>query len=171
MKITKSILLSLAVVAATSLVAKPNIPMGDMKANMKEMAGEKGIFVKNEVFPKDYFLISKSLPFMVGLTLHHPRSSELNLSKKQIEQIQLIKGNTIPVVIESAKKIKKLELELSQHMIDGQSAKENYALVDKIAKAKADLTKAHLNCIESVVKILSKEQLKTLLSYVKETFK
>jgi len=171
MKITKSILLSLAILTATSLVAKPNIPMGDMKASMKEMAGEKGIFVKNEVFPKDYFLISKSLPFMVGLTLHHPRSSELNLSKKQIEKLQLLKGDTIPVVVKSAKKIKKLELELSQHMIDGQSAKENYALVDKIAKAKADLTKAHLNCIESVVKILSKKQLDILLSYVKATFK
>jgi hypothetical protein len=167
MKKIKTIFLGAILVTATGLLAKPNIPMGNMKAMMKEMAGEKGIFVKNEVFPKDYFLISKSLPFMIGLTLHHPKSSELNLSKKQLEKLKQIKGNTIPIVIESAKKIKKLELELSKRMLDGQSAKENFALVDIIAKAKAKLTKAHLQCIEDVIKVLTKEQLKTLLYYVK----
>ncbi len=164
-KMMKILTLSLAVGLSTSLMAKPNIDNSGMKENMKMMAGEKGMFVKNEVFPKDYFLISKTLPFAVGLTLHHPRSSELGLSKKQIEDIQQIKGDTIPTVLKAAKEIKALEIALAKRMMDGESAEQNYKAVEKIAHKKANLTKAHLGCIESVRKILTPKQREILLSY------
>lgn len=164
-KMIKIITLSLALGLTTALMAEPNIDNSGMKESMKQMAGEKGIFVKNEVFPKDYFLISKTMPFAVGLTLHHPRSSELGLSKKQIQEIQKIKGDTIPKVIKAAKEIKALEVALAKRMMDGQTAKENYKAVDEIALKKASLTKAHLGCIEAVRRILTPKQRDILLSY------
>ncbi len=163
--ISTTVALSLAVGMTTALMAKPNIDNSGMKENIAKMAGEKGMFVKHEAFPKDYFLISKSLPFAVGLTLHHPRSSELNLSKTQIEQIQKIKGDTIPVVIQAAKEIKALEISLAKRMMDGAKAADESKAVDTIASKKAALTKNHLNCIEKVRAILNPEQRKTLLTY------
>ena len=164
---TKILTLSLAVGVSTVLMAKPNIDNSGMKAKIIKMAGEKGVFVQNEVFPKDYFLISKSLPFLVSLTLHHPKSSELNLSKKQIEIILEIKTNTIPITRKSAKKIKKLELALSKRMFNGAKAKDEYKAVDEIAKQKAGLTKQHIRCIEQVRAIFSPKQREILLSYAK----
>jgi len=161
----KIITLSLAVGMSTALMAKPNIDNSGMHAQMKKMAGKKGMFVKHEAFPKDYFLISKSLPFAVGLTLHHPRSSELNLSKEQIEQIQKIKGDTIPVVIQAAKKIKALEIALAQRMMEGAKAKDEYKALQEIADKKTALSQIHLQCIENVRATLNPQQRKTLLSY------
>ncbi len=59
--------------------------MEKVKEKMSKSCGEVSPFNKNENFPKDYFLIPKNLPFAIGITLHHPRSSELGLSKEQIE--------------------------------------------------------------------------------------
>ncbi len=162
---TKIVMVSLALGLATTLMAKPNIDNLEFKASITELAGEKGVFAQNEVFPKDYFLISKNLPFSVGLTLHHPESSSLNLTKEQINKIVGIKGNTMPTVIKSAKEIKALELALSGKMVKGAKAEEMRGDVDKIAALKASLTKVHLKCIESVREILTPEQRKILLSY------
>lgn len=162
---------SLALGLATALMAKPNIPNTEMKAKISEIAGKKGVFAPHEKFPKDYFLISKNLPFSVGLTLHHPESSTLELTKEQIAKIQEIKGTTIPVVIKSAKEIKALELALSDKMVKGAKASDMGAEVDKIATMKATLTKAHLKCIESVREVLTEKQRKTLLSYAGKKMK
>ncbi len=161
----KIITVSLVIGLATALVAKPNLPMGDMKAKIAKMAGEKGVFTKHEVFPKDYFLIPKNLPFLAGLTLHHPMSSTLNLSDEQLQKIVAIKKNTVPLVLKAAKKIKALELELVDKTINETKASDMAADVDKIAALKAELTKMHLVCIESVRAILDEKQRKTLFSY------
>lgn len=157
--------IGLALGLATALMAKPNIDNSEAKANLTEIAGKKGMFAPHEVFPKDYFLISKNLPFLVSLTLHHPESSTLELTKEQIDKIQEIKGATVPVVIKSAKKIKALELALSDKMIKGAKASDMGKEVDKIAALKAALTKAHLKCIQSVIEVLTKKQREMLLSY------
>lgn len=164
-------IITASLVLSSALVAGQNIPNEGMKESLAKMAGEKGMFVKHEAFPKDYFLISKSLPFSVGLTLHHPRSSELGLSKEQLEKIQKIKGDTMPKVIEAAKEVKALELALAARMMSGESAKQNSKAVDEIALKKANLTKEHLKCIESVRAILTPTQRKTLLSYASAPMK
>jgi hypothetical protein len=161
----KIVTISLVLGLTSTLMAKPNIPNTEMKARIAEMAGKKGIFAPHEVFPKDYFLIGKNLPFIVSLTLHHPESSTLELTKEQIGKIQEIKGNTVPVVIKSAKEIKALELALSDKIVKGAKATELGTEVDKIATLKAALTKKHLKCIESVREILTEKQRKILLSY------
>lgn len=167
----KIVTIGLALGLATALMAKPNIPNTEHHANLAKIAGEKGLFAPHEVFPKDYFLISKNLPFSVGLTLHHPESSTLELTKEQIAKIQEIKGTTMPVVIKSAKEIKALELALSDKMVKGVKAADLGAEVNKIATLKAALTKAHLKCIESVREVLTEKQRKILLSYASKKMK
>lgn len=167
----KIISIGLALGLATALMAKPNIDNSEFKANLSEIAGEKGLFAANEVFPKDYFLINKNLPFSVGLTLHHPESSTLELTKEQIGKIQEIKGATMPTVIKSAKEIKALELALSDKMLKGAKATDMGVEVDKIATLKAALTKAHLKCIEAVREVLTDKQRKILLSYASKKMK
>jgi len=163
----KILTIGLSVGVATSLMAAPNVPVGEMKAKLKKMAGKPGMFLQGkENFPKDYFLVHKNLPFLAGLSLHHPMSSTLNLSKEQIKQIQLIKKSTVPVVIKMSKDIKMLELTLAQNIaIDSNTAKSQYKIVDAISKLRTDLTKAHLKCINEVRAVLTKEQYQKLLKY------
>ena len=161
----KLLTVTLALGLTTLLMAKPNIDNTEHHANLAKMAGEKGIFAQHEMFPKDYFLISKNLPFSIGLTLHHPESSTLELSKEQIDTLLKIKGDTMPVVIKAAKKIKALELSLMNNMIKGTKATQMDEAVDKIAKLKSSLTKEHLKCIESVRNVLDDKQRKVLLGY------
>ena len=169
---TKKVLLSaLAAVTLTSgLIAKPNMqknPEGMKK--LMAMAGEKGPYyrAKKEVFPKDYFLVSQNLPFLVGVALFHPQSDSLKLSKEQLKELANMKKTIVPKSAKLAKEVKTLELKLAKKIVEeGKTPKELYPLVDEIAKKKAELTKAHLNCIAKVKKLLSKEQFTTLINLV-----
>ncbi len=163
----KLLIIGLSLGVTTSLMAEPNVPRGDFGAKLKKMAGEQGQFyVGKENFPKDYFLVPNNLPFLAGLSLHHPKSSNLNLSDKQIKDIQAIKKRVVPPVIKVSKDIKILELKLAQNIaIDTNTAKSQYEIVDAIGKLRIDLTKAHLQCINDVRAILTKEQYKKLLKY------
>lgn len=161
--------IALAIMTGLTLqsFAEPVVPRGDFTKKLKKVAGEPGQFYfGKEVFPKDYFLIPRNLPFLAGLSLHHPKSSTLKLSKEQIEGIQKIKKTTVPPVLKMTKKVKELELKLAQNIaIDTSKAEDQFGLVDEIAKIRTDLTKAHLKCINEVRAILTKEQYKKLLKY------
>ncbi len=67
---------TVAVVFTSSVVAKPNLQKNPENVKkLTQMAGEKSPFYRaeKEVFPKDYFLVSQNLPFLVGVALFHPR--------------------------------------------------------------------------------------------------
>lgn len=152
--------------------AKQVISTKGFHEKLAKVAGEKGVFAPNENFPKDYFLVPRNLPFMVGYTLHHPRSSELNLSQEQIDKIVKIKETTVPAVIKMAKKIKALEIKLATNMESKTvDIEAQYPLVDEISQLKIQLTKAHLQCIKSVRNILTDKQFETLKQYVSPTGK
>lgn len=163
----KIIFVGLSVGVASLLMAKPNLPMGDFKAKIAKVAGKPGMFlIGKENFPKDYFLVPKNLPYLVGLSLYHPQSSTLNLSKEQIEKIVAIKKSTVPQVLKISKKIKELELKLANNIaIEENTPESQFKLVDEISKLKTNLTKEHLKCIHSVRAILTKEQYEKLLKY------
>ena len=169
----KIITITLALGLTSLLMADANIPLDKkaMKAKMTEMAGETSKFNKHEHFPKEYFLIPKNLPFALSLTLHHPQSSTLGLSKEQIEKLVNIKKERKPSILKGAKEIKALELSLVKLLETDEGnktkvTKEMSELVDKIAQKKAELTKAHLQCILDVQNTLTQEQRKKVGSYV-----
>jgi galactose-1-phosphate uridylyltransferase len=161
-------ILSLAL--TSSLVAKPNMeknPEGMKK--LAQMAGEVGPYFrgKKEVFPKDYFLVDRNLPFLVGAALFHPQSDTLNLTKEQLQKLAEMKKTIVPASAKMAKEVKALELQLAKEIVvEKKDPKELYPLVDKIAKKKADMTKAHLNCIHDVQQLLTPEQFNKLIGLV-----
>lgn len=159
---------SLLIIGATALTATyaedPKSPAA-FKAKLLKMAGPLGPFAGSEDFPKSYFLISQNLPFMVGLTLHHPMSKSLKLSDEQKAKIEKIKKSTVPIVAKAGKHIKEKELVLAQKFIDGASVDDMEKMVDEISTLRTDLTKKHLVCIDQVRTILTPEQFKTLQGY------
>ncbi len=169
----KIITVTLALGLTSLLMADANIPMDKkaMKAKMTEMAGETSKFNKHEHFPKEYFLIPKNLPYALGLVLHHPKSSTLELTKEQTEQLVAMKKAKKPVILKEAKEIKKLELSLVDMLEtnEGNRTKvtdEMSKLVDEIAKKKAELTKQHLQCVIEVQNVLTPQQRKKVGAYV-----
>ncbi len=158
----------LTLCAVSFAFSKPNIPVTNFKAKIHEVAGKSGAFARHENFPKGYFLIPFNLPYLAGLTLHHPKSSTLELSKEQIKKIVDIKKKTVPTVLKIAKKIKTLELEIAEEIslkYKSVKAKKLYAKVDEVSKLRTKLTKAHLKCIEEVKTVLTEKQYNKLLKY------
>ncbi len=168
----KLITITLALGLVTALMADANIPIDQkaMKAKTAKIAGETSKFNINENFPKDYFLISKNLPYALGLTLHHPESSTLGLSKEQIDKLVTMKKEKKPSIIKMAKEIKAMELSLLSLLETDEGSKtevskEMSELVDNIAKKKAELTKGHLQCVIEVQNVLTKEQREKVGTY------
>ncbi|RLA72354.1 MAG: hypothetical protein DRG24_03220 [Epsilonproteobacteria bacterium] len=154
---------------ATHSFAKPNLPppVEDM-VKLKKLAGGTGPFTAKESFPKSYFLMPQNLPYLIGLALYHPASSEINLSKKQLETLLKLKKDLTPAIIEKALKIKKLELEVVEAVAlkyQAVKAETLYSKIDEIASLQASLTKSHLICIEKVKAVLTEEQYEELLDY------
>ncbi len=165
----KNLLLAtaLSVAVATQGVAKPNAQK-DPEAFQKlmKMGGKTGPYYRaqKEDFPKDYFLVSQNLPFLVGTALYHPNGDTLKLSKEQIEKLQNMAKTIVPVSAKMAKEVKNMELQLAKAVVEeGKDPKSQEELVKKIAAAKEKMTMAHLDCIHTVQGLLSKEQFTTLL--------
>jgi len=167
MKNTIVITVALIMGLTTLGMAKANIeksPEGMKK--LASMAGEMSPYyrVAKENFPKDYFLVSQNLPFLVGTALFHPNSDTLNLSTTQLEKLIEMKKTVVPVSAKLAKEVKAMELELAKAVvIDRKDPKMQKGLVEKIAEVKEKMTMAHLDCIHTVQNLLSQEQFKTLL--------
>ncbi len=158
-----------ALILGTTLTAEPTLPppVEDV-VKMEKMAGSAGAFTTKENFPKDYFLMPKNLPYLVGMTLYHPSSSNLELSKQQIEAILNIKKELMSAAAKKALVIKKLELDVMQKISfkhKSVKAAELYPAIDEIAKLRAELTKIHLDCIEKVKAVLTPEQFEEMLDY------
>jgi len=170
----KIITVTLALGLTLLLMAEANIPLDKkaMRAKIEKIAGEVSPFNKHENFPKEYFLIPKNLPFALGLVLHHPQSSTLGLTKEQIATLAQMKKDKKPAIIKSAKAVKGLELKLLGLLENNEGnqtkvSDEMSKLVDDIASKKAELTKAHLQCIIDVQNVLTKEQREKVGAYVK----
>jgi cytochrome c len=161
-----ALLTTLSLTLATSLMAAPNMQQGEGAKKLAQMAGEKSPYYRaqKEAFPKDYFMVNQNLPFLVGVSLFHPQSDTLKLSKEQLDQLVKMKNTTVPAAAKVAKEIKSLETELAKAMVEEhKEPKTQYELVDKISKLRTDLTKAHLQCIYDIQNVLSPEQFQTLL--------
>ena len=163
MMITAALLMGLT----TFGMAKANMeksPEGMKK--LAAMAGDMSPYyrVQKEDFPKDYFLVSQNLPFLVGTALFHPNSDTLKLSKEQLTKLAEMKKTIVPISAKMAKEVKVMELELAKAIVaERKDPKTQKALVEKISDAKENMTMAHLDCIHTVQNLLSKEQFEILL--------
>ena len=127
-------------------------------------SGSNSPFVKSDHFPRDYFLIPYNLPHYLGLILAHDGAQQCGLSREQLEAIKKIKMKTYPVVMQKAKDIKKMEVQLARSVVEMEGGVESrFPLVEIIAKAKTELTKIHLRCLDQVRQKLTKEQYAKLI--------
>jgi len=166
MKKTFPLTLGLTLATAALLQAAPNMVMKkESLEQTAKMAGAPSPYYRcaKEDFPKDYFLVSQNLPFLVGAALFHPQSDRLKLSKKQLDAIVKLKNETVPAAMKAAKQIKAQELALADAVLSGEDPAKLDARVDTIASERTALSKAHLRCIATMRQILSPEQFQTLL--------
>ncbi len=169
------IIAGIALMLSGNVMANANLEKNpESIKKLQKAAGEKSPYyrAKKEVFPKDYFLVSQNLPFLVGISLFHPNSDTLKLDKKQLKAIIEMKNTTVPVSVKIAKQIKMMELDLAKASLDEKKdPKSLNELVEKISQARTNLTKAHLACIHSIQKILTDEQYATLLKLASNSAK
>jgi hypothetical protein len=169
-KTALAIFIALTIGSTGILSAKPNLEMGDGAAKLAKMAGEKSPYyrAKKEAFPKDYFLVSQNLPFLVGISLYHPNSDSLKLNKEQLDKIIKLRDKTVPAAAKAAKMIKSVETELAKAILEEKKKPEEIAdLVSRISEMRTALTTAHLSCIHDIQQILSDEQYGQLLKLTK----
>ncbi len=128
-------------------------------AQLKAAATEPGPYAAYDRWPKDYFLVPQNLPYLVGFSLYKPGHESIGYSKEQLAAIHDIRNTTVPAVLKMAGPIKKKELELAEKLVDQRTdPKKLHALVDEIASMRAELTKAHMDCIRAVQDVVTDEK-------------
>ncbi len=162
-----AIFIGVVAIMSQTLMAKPNMQKPEMfKMILKKVGGEPGPFAKAERFPKSYMLVHDNLPFLVGVTLFHPKGDEIGLSEEQLAKIVRIKDKTVPVVLKETKKIKDLEMTLAKAFAmkkDAPKPEKFFADLEKIAKQRLNISKAHLQCIQDVKDVTTQEQYAKLI--------
>ncbi|UCN01330.1 hypothetical protein LCX93_05275 [Sulfurimonas sp. SWIR-19] len=112
---------------------------------------------------KPFLIQNPNLPHLTMLVKKMWDSKELALTPKQKKELLQVRKQTLSSVMSLKKKIMSLEQKIAKLSQQGVAPQELKSLVDKVASYKAQATMTHLQCIYDTKKILSKEQLRTLL--------
>lgn len=168
------------ILTALSLVILSSVAYGGEQftgkqhvAQLKAAATETGPYAEYDRWPKDYFLIPQNLPFLVGFSLYKPGREAIGFTKEQVSAIHDIRNTTVPAVLKMAKVIKAKELELAEKLVDQRvEPVKLHGLVDEIASLRAELTKAHLQCIYDVQQVVKEDaQYKLLVKHARNAAK
>ena len=89
----------------------------------------------------------------------------LALSAEQKEKLLVVRKETITTVKSIKKKIKVLEAEIIEIVVDGEDLKNANSKIDEVAGLKSEATRAHLKCIADTVEILNDEQMELLFPF------
>jgi mono/diheme cytochrome c family protein len=112
------------------------------------------------------FLInSDNLPHMTKLLVQNWDKAKLGLSPEQKEKLMKVRKETMSGVAKIKQQLQPLEAEVAEAMIDREDPKSVEKQIEQIAKLKLEATKIHLKCISDTTKILSEEQVATLLPF------
>jgi len=112
-----------------------------------------------------FLLTHDGLPHMTKLLVQNWDKEKLGLSKEQKEKLLVVRKETLLAVKSIKQKLKPLEDEVAEAMIDREEAKSVYKNLDEIAKLKLEASKVHLKCIAETTAILSEEQVAFLLPF------
>ncbi len=114
--------------------------------------------------PKPPFLILDMMPHLTGTIKSNWDNPDLKLTAEQKEQLLKIREETMAGVMALKGKIAPLEQEVADRIIADAKPEDLSALVDQIAKYKAQATKIHLKCIYETKKVLTAEQYELVIS-------
>lgn len=119
----------------------------------------------NALLNSPFLINQEALPHITKLLIHNWDKATLGLSAEQKEKLLVVRKNTMSAVMTIKKKVKGLEDEIIEALVDGEDPKNVHGKVDEVAKLKAEATKVQLKCISETTAILSDEQLEFLLPF------
>jgi hypothetical protein len=139
-----------------------NFPSPEFVALINEMQTNGKM---NALINSPFLLNSRALPHMTKVLVENWDKGTLALSTEQKEKLLVVRKETITAVQGIKKKVKVLEAEIIEIVVDAEDLKSANAKIDEVAKLKAEATRAHLKCIAETVKILNDEQMELLFPF------
>jgi len=122
---------------------------------------------KDERFPADYFMVHKNLPHYMKIFRVYGDDESLGLSDQQKAKLQKLQEEVASVVVDRATKIKELELALQKGVVlENKTSKQLKDVLEEIATLRLELTKAQIDCLHGVKKVLTQEQDKFFIEKV-----
>ena len=139
-----------------------NYPSPEFVALINEMQTNGKM---NALINSPFLINSRALPHMTKVLIENWDKGTLALSAEQNERLLVVSKETMTEVKSIKKKIKVLDTEIIEIMIDGEDVRNADSKIEQIAKLKAEATKVHLKCIADTIKILNDEQMELLFPF------
>jgi len=139
-----------------------NFPTPEFVALINEMQTNGKM---NALINSPFLLNSRALPHMTKVLVENWDKGTLALSVEQKEKLLVVRKETITTVKSIKKKIKVLEAEIIEIVVDGEDLKNANSKIDEVAGLKSEATRAHLKCIADTVEILNDEQMELLFPF------
>ena len=139
-----------------------NYPTPAFVALIKEMQTNGKM---NALIHSPFLLNSRALPHMTKVLVENWDKGTLALSAEQKEKLLVIRKETMSAVKHIKKKIKVLEAEIIEIVVDAEDLKNADSKIDAVAKLKAEATKVHLKCLADTVETLNEQQMELLFPF------
>lgn len=137
-------------------------PSPEFVAMIKEIQKNDKI---NGLINSPFLLNREELPHLTKLLLKNWDKAALGLTDEQKEKLLIMRHETLTAVKEIKQKVKVLEDEIIEEMVDGETLEKMYPKLDAVAKLKVEATKVQLKCLRESMKILNDEQIEFLLPF------
>jgi len=137
-------------------------PHKDFAAMIKEVQANDKIRALTD---SPFLINSNRLPHLTKLLVKHWDKGALGLTPQQKKKLLVIRKETLGALKQIKAKLKPLEDEVAEAMIDREDPKSVTPLLEKIAKLKIEATKVHLKCISDTTSVLTEEQVAYLLPF------
>jgi len=119
----------------------------------------------NALISSPFLLNSRALPHMTKVLVENWDKGTLALSADQKEKLLVVRKETMTAVKSIKKKIKVLEAEIIEIVVDAEDLKNTDSKIDEVATLKAEATRVHLRCLTDTVTILNDEQMELLFPF------
>jgi hypothetical protein len=139
-----------------------NFPTPEFVTMIKEIQKNDKM---NALLNSPFLMNQEALPHMTSILIQNWDKTSLGLSAEQKEKLLVVRQNTMNAVLTIKKKVKVLEDQIIEALVDGEDPKSVYVKVDEVAKLKAEATKVHLKCISDTINILNEEQMELLFPF------
>jgi hypothetical protein len=139
-----------------------NYPSPEFKAMIKEIQKNDKM---NALINSPFLLNSEELPHLTKLLLNNWDKAALGLTDEQKEKLLAVRHDTLDAIKEIKQKVKALEGEIIEAMVDGEALETVYPKLEAVAKLKVEATKVQLKCLKRSMKILNDAQIEFLLPF------
>ena len=108
------------------------------------------------------FLIIGKMPHLTKILMQQWDNADLHLTDEQKSKLLVVRKETIGGAQKLGREISPMENQVAQASLSGKTPDEQQAMIQSIAKLKAEATMIHLRCIYNTSAILDAKQLELL---------